>query len=82
MIVYAPVVSSAVVVPIADPLLNKVTVLPASATPSIVGVESLVSDVVVVIDGWDGAVVSTVRFNALDTSEIFPASSVATTVKE
>ena len=55
--------------------------LPASATPSIAGVESFVSDVVVVIIGFAGAVVSTVRFNALDASEMFPAASVAVTVK-
>ena len=47
-----PVVPSAVVViPVVVPSTNKVTVLPASAVPSIVGVESLVKDVVVVIDG-------------------------------
>ena len=55
--------------------------LPASAIPSIVGVASFVSDVVVIIDGLPGAVVSTVRFNALDAAEIFPAASVAVTVK-
>ena len=49
---YAPVVPSAVAVtPVVTPSTNKVTVLPASATPPIVGVESLVKDVVVVIDG-------------------------------
>jgi hypothetical protein len=79
--VYAPVVPSAVVVPIATPLLNKVTVLSASAVPSIVGVASLVSVVVVVIDGCPGAVVSTDMFSALDAAEIFPASSVAVTVR-
>ena len=47
-----PVVPFAVVViPVVTPSTNKVTVLPASAIPSIVGVESLVSEVVVVIDG-------------------------------
>ena len=47
-----PVVASAVVViPVVTPSTNKVTVLPASAIPSIVGVASFVSDVVVVIDG-------------------------------
>ena len=52
MIVYAPVVPSAVVViPVVSPSTNKVTVLPASATPSIAGVESFVSAVVVVIAG-------------------------------
>ena len=48
----APVVASAVVViPVVTPSINKVTVLPASAIPSIVGVASFVSDVVVVING-------------------------------
>ena len=56
--------------------------LPASAVPSIVGVASLVNDVVVVIAGCAGVVVSTVRFNALDAAEMFPAASVAVTVKE
>jgi hypothetical protein len=79
--VYAPVVPSAVVVPKDASPLNSSTVLPASAIPSIVGVASFVSDVVVVIDGADGAVVSTVRFNALDAAEVFPAASVAVTVK-
>ena len=74
--------SFAVVVSIATPLLNKVTVLPASAVPSIVGVESSVSVVVVVIAGCAGAVVSTVMLRALDASEVFPAVSVAVTVKE
>ena len=47
-----PVVPSAVVViPVVSPSTNKVTVLPASAVPSIVGVASLVSAVVVVIAG-------------------------------
>ena len=47
-----PVVTSAVVViPVVTPSTNKVTVLPASAVPSIVGVASLVSVVVVVIAG-------------------------------
>ena len=47
-----PVISSAVVViPVVTPSTNKVTVLPASAIPSIVGVASFVSAVVVVISG-------------------------------
>ena len=82
MIVYAPVVSSAVVVPRDTSPLNSSTVLPASAIPSIVGVESFVSAVVVVIIGLAGAVVSTVIFNALDAAEMFPAASVAVTVNE
>ena len=72
----------AVLVPIATPLLNKVTVLSASAVPSIVGVASFVRAVVVIIAGCAGAVVSTVMFNALDAAEVFPAASVAVTVKE
>ena len=55
--------------------------LPASAFPSIVGVASVVSDVVVIIDGLPGAVASTVIDKASDASEIFPAASVAVTVK-
>ena len=83
MIVYAPVVPSAVAVtPVVSPSTNKVSVLPASAIPSIAGVESFVSAVVVVIIGLAGAVVSTVIFNALDAAEIFPAASVAVTVNE
>ena len=47
-----PVVSSAVVViPVVAPSTNKVMVLPASAVPSIAGVESFVRVVVVVIVG-------------------------------
>ena len=76
-----PVVASAVVVPRDASPLSSSTVLPASATPSIAGVGSLVKDVVVVIIGFAGAIVSTVRFNALDAAEIFPAVSVAVTVK-
>ena len=80
---YAPVVPSAVVIiPVVTPSTNKVKVLPSSATPSIVGVASFVSVVVVVIIGFAGAIVSTVMFSALDAAEIFPAASVAVTVKE
>ena len=75
-----PLSSAVVVIPVVSPSTNKVTVLPASATPSIAGVESFVSAVVVVIAGLAGAVVSTVRFNALDAAEMFPAASVALTV--
>ena len=46
-----PLLSAVVVIPVVTPSTNKVTILPASAIPSIVGVESLVSEVVVVIDG-------------------------------
>jgi hypothetical protein len=42
----------------------------------------LVKDVVVVIDGCPGAVVSIVMLNGLDAEEVFPAASVAVTVKE
>ena len=47
----APLVPSAVVDPNSVEPLNNFTVLPASAIPSIAGVESLISDVVVVMDG-------------------------------
>ena len=47
--------------------LNKVTSLPASAVPSIVGVESFVKSIVVVITGASGAAVSIV--NAIDVDE-------------
>ena len=77
-----PVVPSAVVVPRDTSPLNSSTVLPASAIPSIVGVASFVSDVVVIIDGLPGAVASTVIDKASDAAEIFPAASVAVTVKE
>ena len=78
----APLDPSAVVDPNSVEPLNNFTVLPDSAIPSIVGVASFVSDVVVVIDGADGAVVSTVMLSALDAAEVFPAASVAVTVKE
>ena len=74
--------SSAVVVAIATPLLNKVTVLSASAVPAIVGLELFVSVVVVVIAGCSGAVASIVIDKASDAAEVFPASSVAVTVNE
>ena len=70
-----PVVASAVVVPRDTSPLNSSTVLPASAIPSIVGVASFVSDVVVIIDGLPGAVVSIVIDKASDASEVFPATS-------
>ena len=62
--------------------LYRFTVLPASVVPSIVGVASFVSDVVVIIDGLPGAVASIVIDKESDASEIFPAASVAVTVKE
>ena len=55
--------------------------LPASAIPSIVGVASFVSDVVVIIDGLPGAVASTVIDKASDAADTFPAASVALTEK-
>ena len=62
---------SAVSVPREVSPLNSSTVLPASAVPSIVGVKSLVSVVVVVIDGWIGTVVSTsIAGGALNTDSI------------
>ena len=81
MIVYAPVVSSAVVViPVVSPSTNKVTVLPASAIPSIVGVESFVNEVEVVIKGLIGAVESIENDNSVELSDILPALSVAVAV--
>ena len=61
--------------------LNSSTVLPASAVPSIVGVVSFVADVVVVIVGASGAVVSTSIVISEDAADSFPAASVAVTVK-
>ena len=79
---YAPVVPSAVVViPVVTPSTNKVTVLPASAVPIIIGVVSLAVVSVVVNVGAAGAVVSTVMLSALDAEEVFTAASVAVTVK-
>ena len=56
--------ASAVSVPREVLPLNKVTVVPASAVPSIVGVLTLVNAVVVVITGASGGVVSIVMFIA------------------
>ena len=72
---------SAVAVPREVSPLNKVKVLPASAVPSIAGVESLVRDVVVVIDGSLGAMVSTVKENTEDSEDVLPAPSLAVNVK-
>ena len=55
---------SAVAVPREVLPLNKVTVVPASAVPSIVGALILVNAVSVVITGASGAVVSIVMFIA------------------
>ena len=54
--------------------------LPASAVPSIVGVVSLVNAVVVVITGAAGAVASISIGNPTDSTDVFPAKSVALTV--
>ena len=78
---YAPVVPSAVVDPNSVEPLNNFTVLPASAIPSIAGVESLISDVVVVIDGSLGVIVSTVNENTEDSEDVLPAPSLAVNVK-
>ena len=61
---------SAVAVPREVSPLNSSTVLPASAVPSIVGVELFVNSVVVVIDGAHGAVVSIVMFITLDSTRV------------
>ena len=55
--------------------------LPTSAVPSIVGVGLFVSEVVVVIDGVLGAVVSISIIISEDAADSFPAASVAVTVK-
>ena len=79
----APLVPSAVVViPVVEPSTNKVTVLPASAVPLIVGVVLFVVAPDVDIDGLSGAVVSIVNETASDAGDIFPAVSVALTVRE
>ena len=60
--------------------INKVTVLPASAVPSIVGALLLVIFVTVVIIGCVGAIVSILIDNWFDSSEILPSESVDVTV--
>ena len=62
--------------------LNSSTVLPNSAVPSIVGVELFVSDVVVVITGASGGVMSIVIESGVDEAEILPKESVDVTVIE
>ena len=63
--------------------LYKVTVLPASALPVIVGVVSfVVVDTVVSELGALGAVASIVIDNDEDSDEVFPAASVAVAVNE
>ena len=82
MVIENSPLSSAVSVAITvAPPINKLTVLPASAVPMIIGVVSLVVVSVVVNVGAAGAVVSTVMLSALDADEVFPAASVAVTVK-
>ena len=71
----------AVAVPREVSPLNSSTVLPASAVPSITGVLSLVNSVVVDITGASGAVVSIFNSSAVDADEVFPAVSVAVTVR-
>ena len=73
--------SAVVVIPVAEPSTNKVTVLPFSAVPLIVGVVSFVVVDDVDIVGLPGAVVSIVNATGSDAVDIFPAASVAVTVK-
>ena len=77
----APLVPSAVVDPNSVDPLNSFTVLPASAVPLIVGVVTFVVAPDVDIDGLSGAVVSIVNETASDAGDVFPAVSVAVTVK-
>ena len=77
----APLVPSAVVDPNSVDPLNSFTVLPASAVPLIVGVVSFVVAPDVDIDGLPGAVVSIVNETGSDAVDVFPAASVALTVK-
>ena len=78
----APLEPSAVAVtPVVEPSINKVTVLPASAVPLIGGVVLFVVAPDVVISGLSGGVVSIVNETASDACDIFPAVSVALTVK-
>ena len=77
----APLEPSAVVDPNSVDPLNSFTVLPASAVPLIVGVVSFVVAPDVDIDGLPGAVVSIVNATGSDAGDVFPAVSVALTVK-
>ena len=77
----APLEPSAVVDPNSVDPLNSFTVLPASAVPLIVGVVSFVVAPDVDIVGLPGAVVSIVNETASDAVDVFPAVSVALTVK-
>ena len=73
--------SAVAVTPVVEPSINKVTVLPASAVPLIVGVVSFVVAPDVDIVGFPGAAVSIVNETASDAVDVFPAVSVAVTVK-
>ena len=73
--------SAVVVIPVAEPSTNKVTVLPASAVPRIVGVVSFVIVASGDIVGLPGAVVSIVNATGSDAVDMFPAASVAVTAK-
>ena len=73
--------SAVVVIPVVTPSTNKVTVLPFSAVPTIVGVVSLVVVDDVDIVGCSGFVVSIVNETGSDDVDVFPAASVAVTVK-
>ena len=72
---------SVVAVPIDNPLMIRLIVLFISAVPLIVGVVSLVIVASVDIVGLPGAVVSIVNATGSDAVDIFPAASVAVTVK-
>ena len=73
--------SAVVVIPVVEPSTNKVTVLPASAVPLTDGVVSFVVAPDVDIVGLPGAVVSIVNETESDAVDVFPAVSVALTVK-
>ena len=73
--------SAVVVIPVVEPSTNKVTVLPVSAVPLIVGVVSFIVAPDVDIDGLPGAAVSIVNATGSDAGDVFPAASVALTVK-
>ena len=78
----APLDPSAVaVIPVVEPSTNKVTILPASAVPLMVGVVSFIVAASVDIVGLPGAVVSIANETASDAVDIFPAVSVAVTVR-
>ena len=77
----APLVPSAVVDPNSVEPLNSFTVLPASAVPLTDGVVTFVVVSGVDIVGLPGAVVSIVNVTASDAVDVFPAVSVAVTVK-